>query len=141
MEPSEKSSFEEAWSDAFANASIPPPPMAWNAIEKALDEDRRKKSVFAVFWQNNGRIFRAAAGIALFGALGWLGYDALQNSNELPVVAENESTSIKTNEQENAVDESNGTVMNPEEGINNAAKKSDLASVKTNQQQINPKFD
>ena len=69
MNPSENPKFEQEWQRLFESAHETPPPSAWEAIEKHLDE---KEAVIIplVWWKNPMVLYAAAAAIVLL-LLSW----------------------------------------------------------------------
>lgn len=64
MNPSENPKFEQEWQRLFESASETPPPSAWEAIEKHLD-DRQAVAIPLVWWKNPKLFYAAAAVVAL----------------------------------------------------------------------------
>jgi hypothetical protein len=64
MNPSENPKFEQEWQRLFESASETPPPSAWAAIEKQLD-DQEAVIIPLVWWKNPKLLYAAAAVVAL----------------------------------------------------------------------------
>jgi hypothetical protein len=69
MNPSEKPKFEQEWQRMFESASETPPPSAWEAIEKHLDE--KETVVIPLIWWKNPRVLYAAAAAVVLLLLSW----------------------------------------------------------------------
>jgi hypothetical protein len=64
-----KEDFEQQWSDALGNYSVPPPDDAWANIEARLDEKSKKRGL--ILWWTNPRLISGVAA-ALVLSLGYL---------------------------------------------------------------------
>lgn len=69
MNPSEKPNFEQEWQRLFESATETPPPSAWEAIEKHLDD--RQAVVLPLAWWKNPKLFYAAAAVVALLLVSW----------------------------------------------------------------------
>lgn len=61
---SEFKSFENQWNEAFKDASVPPPDLVWENIEKELDKKNKKRVAF-IWWKNPAMLSGIAAALVL----------------------------------------------------------------------------
>jgi len=69
MNPSENPKFEQEWQRMFESASETPPPSAWEAIEKHLDD--KEAVVIPLLWWKNPKVLYAAAAVVALLLLSW----------------------------------------------------------------------
>ncbi|MCA0365938.1 MAG: hypothetical protein LCH67_18005 [Bacteroidetes bacterium] len=86
-----KEDFEQQWSDALGNYSVPPPDDAWANIEARLDEKSKKRGL--ILWWTNPRLISGVAA-ALVLSLGYLFYNKLPNQNDV-LAEQKEKGSVK----------------------------------------------
>lgn len=70
MNQSEKHKFEEEWRQAFEEASVPPPPSVWDALEAHLDQQEKKSAPVVPLWWRSPRRWYAAAAIGALLVVG-----------------------------------------------------------------------
>ncbi|WP_247237520.1 hypothetical protein [Telluribacter sp. SYSU D00476] len=70
MNQSEKHNFEEEWRKALDEASVPPPPSVWDALEAHLDQQEKKSAPIVPLWWRSPRLWYAAAAIGALLVIG-----------------------------------------------------------------------
>ncbi|GAB3180139.1 hypothetical protein [Telluribacter humicola] len=100
MNQSEKHNFEEEWRQAFDEASVPPPPSVWDALDAHLDQQEKKSTPIVPLWWHSPRLWYAAAAI---GALLMVSVPLLRldkkAQTDLPTVAVDKSSSAPQNQR------------------------------------------
>jgi hypothetical protein len=102
---SELKSFENQWELAMKDASVPPPDIVWDNIERELDKEKKKRIAF-IWWTNPAVLSGIAAALVIGLTFLFLNKKDAPESLSARVETNNGNTIIVTNSKENEKDPS-----------------------------------